>query len=305
MSNLHLVTGHAGKTHVTSADFGSFWAALFGDGTYVLDKGSKFAASKVSDNLVKIADGDLLMQGRHIRIPDNEYAELTIPTGTQGYKRKDLIVARYTKDADSGVEEADLVVLIGEPKAADPVDPAYVTGDIIKDGALQNDVPLYRVHIDGVAITGIDALFTVTLIPYNGILEEFAGIKEMLTAGTNAKIKTGSYTGTGTCGSEATAVSLSFGFVPKLVFVFANEYDTASTRHSAAAVFNCMRLTSAYKQYGYNIINSDGSFYKDNLLAKLNGTTLTWYTSLGSSSGGLTNALNSTKVGGYSYIALG
>lgn len=127
---------------------------------------------------------------------------------------------------------------------------------------------------------------------------------EAISSG-KAKIQTGSYTGTGTCGTADTAISIVFGFVPKLVFVFANEYDTNSTKHSKAAVFNCMGLTSAYKAYGYHIITYDADFYKDNLLAKLDGTTLTWYTSLRSSSGGIPNSLNSTNVGGYSYIALG
>ncbi len=232
MSNLHLVTGHAGKTHVTSADHGSFYAALFGSNNYILDKGSKFAASIISDNLVKIADGDLLMQGRHARIPDNEFVEVVIPNGTQGYKRRDLIVARYTKDADTGVEEMDLMVLIGEPIAASPKDPAYITGDLIKDGALTNDLPLYRVNLDGTTITGLDSLMPA-VIP--SMLEQLQEIEntvndvKALVSGSVAKIQTGSYTGNAATGSSSAPVSLTFAFPPKLVVIFRKDVPTTTT----------------------------------------------------------------------------
>ena len=50
MSSLHLVTGYAGKEHVTSADQGSFHANLLLIGSYVLNVGNKFAATIVSSN---------------------------------------------------------------------------------------------------------------------------------------------------------------------------------------------------------------------------------------------------------------
>ena len=188
-----------------------------------------------------------------------------------------------------------------------------VTGAKIADGEIVNanirDLTIETSKLAALAVTNAklaaDAVSTEKIAD-GAITEDKLSTSaiEAVVAG-RAKIQTGSYTGAGTCGTADTAISLIFEFVPKLVFVFANEYDTNSTRHSVAAVFNCMRLTSAYKQYGYHIFSADGSFYKDNLLAKLDGTTLTWYTSLKSSSGGIPNSLNSTNVGGYSYIAWG
>ena len=87
----HLVTGYAGVEHITSADQGSFNAAFAGDGQFVMDVGSKYAASITSNNNVRVLDGDLLMYGRHIRINPNEYEDLTIQTGTAGKNRVDLI----------------------------------------------------------------------------------------------------------------------------------------------------------------------------------------------------------------------
>lgn len=160
MANLHLVTGYAGQAHVTAADDGSFNRAVFGSGQYVFDFGSKFAASVVSNNKITIADGDLLMQGRHVRLAEGATVDLTITNGTQGKKRNDLIVARYTKDAISGVEQVNLVVIQGTAVDSDPADPEYTSGDIINDHDLLNDMPLYRVPLDGLNVGTPVALFS-------------------------------------------------------------------------------------------------------------------------------------------------
>lgn len=309
MSNMHLVTGFAGREHVTAADHGSLYAALFGSGTYVLDKGKKFELTKISDNLIRVLDGDLLMQGRHCRIEDDAYVELTVENGTQGYLRRDLVVCRYTKDADSGVEGCELVVLRGDPVGAEPADPAYITGDIIKDGALQNDVPLYRLNLNGLKIASVDSLLPATIPVLSEKLNEhsegIAALQAALAGATGAKMQTGQYAGTGTSGT-ASPLSLTFEFVPKLVFIFSNDYDTKNnSKENAYAIFNCMGLRSEFKAYGYHIMNINNKWFKETLCAKLDGTTLTWYTTLGLSSGGVVEALNSDDVGGYSYIAFG
>lgn len=164
MSNLHLVTGYAGQAHVTAADDGSFNTAIFGNGQYVLDIGSKFAASVVSNNKITIADGDLLMQGRHVRLNEGTTVDLTITNGTQGKLRNDLIVARYAKDSVSGVEQVNLVVIKGTAVDSNPADPEYTSGDIINDHALLNDMPLYRVPLNGLTVGTPVALFSVAAV---------------------------------------------------------------------------------------------------------------------------------------------
>ena len=158
MANMHLVTGYAGKTHVTAADHGAFWAAVVGAENYILNRGSRFAAQIVSNNLVRIADGDLLMQGRHVRIAYGETVDLTIENGTAEMKRRDLIVVRYTRSEATGVEEANIVVVRGTPVSSSPADPAYIVGDIFA-GDYQADFPLYRVNINGTTIESLDTLF--------------------------------------------------------------------------------------------------------------------------------------------------
>jgi hypothetical protein len=94
-----------------------------------------------------------------MNIPVNDYEEVTIENGLQGVKRYDLICARYTKNADTSIESAELVVMKGT-SSANPSDPACVEGNIL-EGALIDDFPLYRVRLDGLNIVGVDCLFEV------------------------------------------------------------------------------------------------------------------------------------------------
>lgn len=167
MANMHLVTGHAGKEHVTAADQGSLNAAIFGTDQYVLKRGNQFAATVVSNNLIQIADGDILMQGRHIRLNEGEVVDLVIENGTQGTYRNDLIVARYTRNISTDVEDCNLVVIKGAEVGSNPVDPEYTIGDIINDHAIQNDMPLYRVPIVGIYVQELVPLFERGSIPYD------------------------------------------------------------------------------------------------------------------------------------------
>ena len=159
MANMHLVTGYAGREHVTAADQAAFHNLFIGGGEFVLDTGNQFAASIVSNNQVRVLDGDIYMQGRFVRLDKDTYIDLAIENGAQGYSRNDLIVARYTENQVSAVEEVNLVVIKGEPAASDPVDPAYTKGDILVAGDMQHDMPLYRVVIDGLEIVELVPLF--------------------------------------------------------------------------------------------------------------------------------------------------
>ncbi len=161
MANLHLVTGYAGVEHVSSDDQGSFNAAMMGSGEFILDRGNKFAASIISNNKVRVSDGDMMMQGRHIRLKENTYVDLNFDNGTQGYKRNDLIVVRYSKDSTTDIEQAELMVIKGTPVESNPVDPEHIIGNIITDHALQNDTVLYRVPFDGLNIQPLEKLFKV------------------------------------------------------------------------------------------------------------------------------------------------
>lgn len=166
----HLITGYAGKEHIKSSDQGSFNAAIMGSGEFVLEGGEQFRCQVISNNKVRIFDGEALMQGRHIKIERNTYEETTHDNGTQGYKRIDLIVLTYTKNATTGIENVALEVIKGTPAESNPAVPSYVQGDILNLGELKNQMPLYKIPFDGLSIGEPVALFKT--VPTLEIMKE-------------------------------------------------------------------------------------------------------------------------------------
>ena len=155
---MQLNTGDTGRAVSPTAD-GSLYSKIFGSGCYVLSGGNELKAEIQSNNLIKIYDGDLIMQGRHSYIPASDSDNVTINNGSQGMNRKDLIVARYTKDS-TGVEDVTLQVVQGTATSGTATAPGYTDGDILK-GATAKDFPLYEVSLTGINITEIKKLFKV------------------------------------------------------------------------------------------------------------------------------------------------
>ena len=152
----YLDTGDTG--HAVSADSdGALFAGIIGSEKYVLKNGSQFNAEVQSNNIVKISDGDLVMYGRHVRIPANDSALVTINNGHSGTNRIDLIAFRYTKDS-TGKETVYLVVIQGEDSTGTPTAPTAIDGNILI-GAMQSDFPLYAVTLNGINITKVEKLF--------------------------------------------------------------------------------------------------------------------------------------------------
>ena len=158
MATNYLDTGDTGRA-VSSESDGALFAGIFGAEKYVLENGSQFKAEVQSNNIVKISDGDAVMYGRHVRIPANDSALVTINNGHSGTNRIDLIVFRYTKDS-TGKETVDLVVIHGEDSTGTATAPTAVDGNILT-GAMQSDFPLYTVELNGINIVKVNPLFNV------------------------------------------------------------------------------------------------------------------------------------------------
>lgn len=158
MATNYLDTGDTGRAVSAESD-GALFAGIFGSAKYVLENGSQFKAEVQSNNIVKISDGDAVMYGRHVRIPANDSALVTINNGHSGTNRIDLIVFRYTKDS-TGKETVDLVVIQGEDSTGTATAPTVVDGNILT-GAMQSDFPLYTVELNGINIVKVNPLFNV------------------------------------------------------------------------------------------------------------------------------------------------
>lgn len=158
MATNYLDTGDTGRAVSAESD-GALFAGIFGAEKYVLENGSQLKAEVQSNNIVKISDGDSVMYGRHVRIPANDSALVTINNGHSGTNRIDLIVFRYTKDS-TGKETVDLVVIQGEDSTGTATAPTAVDGNILT-GAMQSDFPLYSVELNGINIVKVNPLFNV------------------------------------------------------------------------------------------------------------------------------------------------
>lgn len=157
---MKIITGYTGKPHVTSEQDRDVNIGVVGEGSYVLQTGMQLAAEVSSNNEIKIRDGVLMHQGCTASIKKNTYDSLTITNGSQGMKRVDLIVARYEKNQDNGIESLDLKVIQGTPAESNPAAPQYTEGDI-QAGDYVADMPMYQVIIDGLNITEVKKVFEV------------------------------------------------------------------------------------------------------------------------------------------------
>jgi len=156
-----LVTGsHGGDDpHVESKHDALMHAAMLGRGGYILKTRNWTMKPTAKDaNNITIPAWDLVVEGRQIYIAAP--TDVNIQSGSQGQKRRDLIVARYALNSGTGVETVTLEVIKGRPSAATPADPGIETGSII-GGAIVSDLPLCRVNLDGITITSIDTLVNV------------------------------------------------------------------------------------------------------------------------------------------------
>lgn len=173
---VELVDGFQGKPHVTADDVGGFKAGVVGSADYVLNTGKKLEATVISNNKIRIAEGEVVMQGRHWRVKPGTYEDLTIDNGTQGMNRKDAIVARYTKESSSGIENVEIVVLKGTPVADTPTAPVPTKGDI-RSGALVHEMLLYIVEIKRLNVESVTKEFNI-IMSVSMINESLSDIKD-------------------------------------------------------------------------------------------------------------------------------
>ena len=89
------------------------------------------------------------------------YDEVTLTNGSQGMKRIDLIVNRYTRNAETEVENCSWKVIQGTPVASNPAVPAYTSGNL-QNGDLVDECPAFEVHYDGINVTEVKSLLSVT-----------------------------------------------------------------------------------------------------------------------------------------------
>ena len=157
-----LITGLGDEPHVDAGDVGGFQAGIVGVEDYVLPAGEQMKATVISNNKIRIAEGEAVMQGRHWRIKPNTYEDVTIENGAQNMNRKDAIIARYTKNADTGIEKVELAVLKGTPTSGTAIAPAQEKGNIL-EGTMKHEMLLYIVSLKGLNIESVTKEFNMIM----------------------------------------------------------------------------------------------------------------------------------------------
>ena len=143
--------------HILAEDDAAIYAALMGDDR-VLDIGNKLAATVITNNTVRISDGVAVVGGHAGRIIKGDYEDMTIENGASGKKRNDLICARFISNGNTDTYR--LIVVKGA-SGTTAIDPTIVRGNLY-NGDKQRDFPLWRVCLDGLSITKIEQMFTVS-----------------------------------------------------------------------------------------------------------------------------------------------
>ena len=146
-----ILTGYTGTRHITPLDDAAVYRSIFGPDSYITREGDMCEADMPSINQFDISGGQISIQGIQTRISAET---LSIDTCATGKLRIDLIVARYTHDSGSMIDDVELLVLKGAEVSDSntPVEPSYNTGSI-DDGATIVDFPLYRLDLAGSTVT--------------------------------------------------------------------------------------------------------------------------------------------------------
>lgn len=157
---MKIVSGKTGTPHVTSEQFRQIIDGTVGQGSYILTSGENLEPELASNNMLKIRGGMMSHHGNISCVDLNTYDEVTLTNGSQEVKRIDLIVNRYTRNDETGLEKNEWVVIIGTPDASNPKVPQHTIGNL-QNGDLIDDCPVFEVHYDGINVTEVKKLLPV------------------------------------------------------------------------------------------------------------------------------------------------
>lgn len=203
---MEIVSGLGEKPHVTSQQFRQILEGTIGQKSYIITSGENLEPELAANNLLKIRSGMMSHHGNVSSVKIGTYDEVELTNGSQGMKRIDLVVNRYTRNAETNIEKNEWVVIMGTPVASNPVAPAYTVGNLQK-GDLVDDCPVFELHYDGINVTEVKKMLSVlpnvaelnskiittdsgTCIKHaNGVMEQFI----------KAKVLTKTFSAWGSC----------------------------------------------------------------------------------------------------------
>ena len=157
---MEIVSGRTGKPHVTSQQFRQIIEGIIGDESCILSSGKNLEPELVSNNLLKIRSGMMCHHGNVSSVKIGTYDEVELTNGSQGMKRIDLVVNRYTRNEEDNTEKNEWIVIMGTPAESNPTVPEYTKGNL-QEGDLVDDCPAFEVHFDGINITEVTKMLEI------------------------------------------------------------------------------------------------------------------------------------------------
>lgn len=282
---VELITGHAGSAHISSADDGWRFAGTYGDGSYVLDTGTRLACSVVSATLCTIGTGDAIFEGRHIRVSTT--TNVPIDNGAQGVNRNDIICLVYEFNTSTEVESAYLEVVKGTAGST-ATDPTIPSGNIL-EGSEKAYMPLWRIPIEGLSIGTPIKLYGDVLVTLNGMLSKVWSAEQIpsisaakITSGTlaaaripnldAAKITTGAFAAARIPALDAAKITTGTLAAARIPSLDASKIGSGTLADARIPGLAASKITSGAFDTA-RIPNLDASKITSGVLAKARGGT--------------------------------
>ena len=241
---MKIVSGRTGSPHVTSQQFRQMLEGIIGQGSYIITSGENLKPELSSNNLLKIRSGMMAHHGCISCVDIGTYDEVTLTNGSQGTKRIDLIVNRYTRNAETEVENCSWKVIQGTPVASNPAAPAYTSGNL-QDGDLVDDCPAFEVHYDGINVTEVKSLLSVT----DGLSELNSNLTKTNTVLENRKPIFIDSTAQGTANLDTNSF-LKAGITYAFIVIVSSNISSESYKQEIACALNNVNM------------GNNGNYYK-------------------------------------------
>lgn len=241
---MKIVSGRTGSPHVTSQQFRQMLEGIIGQGSYIITSGENLKPELSSNNLLKIRSGMMAHHGCISCVDIGTYDEVTLTNGSQGMKRIDLIVNRYTRNAETEVENCSWKVIQGKPVASNPAVPAYTSGNL-QNGDLVDECPAFEVHYDGINVAEVKSLLSVT----DGLSELSSNLAKTNTVLENRKPIFIDSTAQGTANLDTNSF-LKSGVTYAFIVIVSSNISSESYKQEIACALNNVNM------------GNNGNYYK-------------------------------------------
>lgn len=257
---MKIITGYRAEPHITAQQDRNVNMGIFGSGTYIVDMGSKMAATVVSANEITIANGLLVAEGCTAEIERGTSESLEIANGSQGMLRTDLIVARYTKASGTGVEDMQLAVITGTPAASNPADPSYNTGSIAAGDTLV-DFPLYKISLNGISIETVTRIPSIVSVAKTS---DVSAVSSALSTLSNTVTSLSTKIGNTAMGTAATTVTAAIKELLTKINTLTSNLATTNTNLNTqkGRIDTLVSKTSGLVSFDTSNVNANSNGYR-------------------------------------------